>query len=135
MVAAAADRDLDAVRALAASGVSVNARNLKGRMPLRLAAGFDRTEVVEWLVSEGADVNRTGGFGWSPLTWAASQGARRTALALLTGDVKAVRLLLHHGAAVASVPEGRYFVRQQSRDLLREFVGPDRTGSGPSAPG
>lgn len=71
-------RDGAAVRALLASGVSVDRPDDEGRRPLHLAVMLRSPEIVTTLIEAGADVNARyvpirHGKGETPLMWAAGQ--------------------------------------------------------------
>lgn len=57
LVTAAANRDRDAVRALLAEGVDVNAARADGATALLFAAHWDDVELAERLLAAGADVH------------------------------------------------------------------------------
>lgn len=80
--------DLDAVRALIASGVDPNLADSIGETPLHGAAASGHAQVVAYFLSVGArhDVHETTA-GLTPLHWAASHG-----------DVETLRTLVEAGA-------------------------------------
>jgi beta-lactamase regulating signal transducer with metallopeptidase domain/ankyrin repeat protein len=67
--------DLGTVQQLIAKGVSLNAADANGWTPLMLSIAFDRTELTNWLLAGGANVNVPSRRGAEdPLTWAADRG-------------------------------------------------------------
>ena len=125
---AAANRDRDAVRALLAEGVDVNAARADGATALLFAAHWDDVELAEGLLAAGADVNATEDHGVTPL----ARAVENTSLAMIetllaagadvnaaeasglvplmtaarTGNAGIVRTLIAHGADVdAAVTE------------------------------
>jgi len=119
---AAASGRLDRVRELVERDPSLaNAVSVEGFPPMGLAAYLGHEEVVEYLISKGADVNFTApSTGFTALTGAVSQRHARIAdllvrrgatvnhvyegtltpllVATSQGDLNVVRLLLDHGA-------------------------------------
>ena len=75
LVLAAAEGDLERIRDLLGEGVSLEARNTRGRQPLHFGAAFGQAEAVRLLAAEGAGLDAPDEIGWSPLTWAAWQGS------------------------------------------------------------
>ena len=69
----------------------VNAKGSGGQTPLHWAVNARRTDVVERLLSKGADVNAKDTNGWTPLHVAA-----------LSGDREFVELLIAKGADLAA---------------------------------
>ena len=65
---------------------NVNCRDLEGRQstPLHFAAGFNRVEVVEFLLSMGADVQAKDKGGLVPLHNACSYGHLEVVVSLVT---------------------------------------------------
>ena len=96
--------DVDAVAALLARGVDVDARvRFRGAAccltALGLAALRNRLDIATILIAAGADVNARGlDGGPTPLHWAAAESARDTAEALLAAgaDVNAVATRYQH---------------------------------------
>ncbi len=86
--------DTDAVEAILARGVSVNARDASGRTPLIEASFGGHSNTVKFLLSRGAQVNIKDGSGWTALMEAASK---------VHTDV--VKILLTAGARVNSVSD------------------------------
>lgn len=86
--------DLNAVKQAVAQGASVN---YKGALPLYIAAGNNRFEIVKFLISAGANVNgvRTSGPIATPLRLAAGEANR-------TGNYRMVNYLLSVGADPAA---------------------------------
>ncbi len=122
MMDAATRGDLEAVRALIAQHVPVDAAGKDGLTPLHAAVQRDNLEVARTLIAAGANVTAATAYGITPLSLACTNGnaamieillkagadvnatsARgQTALmtAALTGKVDAVKLLLARGAKV-----------------------------------
>ena len=96
--------DVDAVAALLARGVDVDARaRFRGAACCLTALGLavlrNRLDIATLLIEAGADVNARGlDGGPTPLHWAAAERARDTAAALLAAgaDVDAVAARYHH---------------------------------------
>jgi ankyrin repeat protein len=112
--------DVIGVRALVASGVSVDSRNRFGWTPLMLAAGSGNTSIVDYLLSAGASVGAINNFGASPIAYAT-----------LSGECSVIESLLRAGAPIDVKPHGVTLLefaergggRHKTRrhfDLLRE---------------
>ena len=122
LVTAAADQDRDAVRALLAEGVDVNAARADGATALLWAAHWDDVELVERLLAAGAHVNAADDHGVTALGRAAENASLAVVETLLgagahvsaaqasglvplmtaarTGNPAVVRAFLAHGADV-----------------------------------
>lgn len=57
-----------------AGSIDVNQCNKHGESAIHIAAGFGRLEVIEILISHGANLGQLDNLGDSPITWAARQG-------------------------------------------------------------
>ena len=80
------------VRLLIERGANVNAKSVRGRTPLLMAASANGTaNVVKLLLAKGADVNTADGIGLTPLIGAAAVGNSAVAKLLLErgADVRA----------------------------------------------
>lgn len=91
---AAVDGNLRRIQLLHFAGANVNARG-NCCMPLYLAAGEGRLEVVRYLLDEGADVNAREKLGDTALTEA-----------VFNGQLAAVKELLLRGADVNAIADG-----------------------------
>jgi ankyrin repeat protein len=69
----------------------VNLRDDKQDTPLHIASRADNREILEMLISAGADTNAQNNFGYTPLH-----------IAAISGQKEAVALLLAAGADVAA---------------------------------
>jgi ankyrin repeat protein len=85
------DGSLSRMRLLHFAGANINSRS-NGCMPLFIAAGEGRSDVVRYLLAEGADVNAREQLGDTALTEAAYYG-----------HVALVKELLAHGADVNAI--------------------------------
>jgi TonB family protein len=74
LLRAAADGDANLVRALLAQGTNVDSTNRAGQTALMLAAGFKRREVVQVLVSAGANLELQDDLGLTATDWAKNDG-------------------------------------------------------------
>lgn len=88
---ATVDGSLSRMRLLHFAGANINARS-NGSTPLFIAAGEGRSDVVRYLLAEGAEVNAREPLGDTALTEAAYYG-----------HVALVKDLLAHGADVNAV--------------------------------
>jgi ankyrin repeat protein len=91
---AAVDGNLRRLQLLHFAGANVNSRG-NCCMPLYLAAGEGRLEVVRYLLDHGADVNAREKFGDTALSEA-----------VFNGQLTAVKELLFRGAEVNAVSDG-----------------------------
>lgn len=82
--------DLATVKALLEIGLDVDLPNSKGLTPLMLASGFGHTELVELLISKGANV----------LTIDPNMGATALHKAAQSGNTFIIQLLLEKGAFI-----------------------------------
>jgi ankyrin repeat protein len=91
LLAAAERGDLERVRRLVheTDAPDVNVRDTSDRTPLILAASYGDPEIVQELVTAGAEVDSQDMYGWSPLHWAAD-----------TGHAACVHKLLDNGASI-----------------------------------
>jgi hypothetical protein len=108
---AAADGDLRTVRAFLDAGVPANAQGTNGTA-LHAAAMQGQVEVLEYLISRGADVNAVNAYGNSPLIDASGASER-------AAESQAV-LARHGGLAIWGSKEQR--AREAGR-RIRERVG------------
>jgi len=87
--------DLGQIKALLAKDPTlVNARTPLGKRPLHYAVTYGKPELIEFLISKGADVNAADDTGLTPLHAAA-----------MLGRVKEADLLLKHGANIEARDE------------------------------
>jgi cytohesin len=115
---AAATGNIEAVKQHLAAGTDVNARHKSGGLtPLHFAAYYGHEEIVELLITKGANVNAKEEKGWTPLHFAAYYGHEEI-----------VELLITKGANVnAKANDGRtpidWAITQdntETADLLRK---------------
>lgn len=94
LVDAAEEGDLAKVKALLKQGRSINEREPKvkfGWTPLIAAIYQDNTNVIQYLIESGADLNLGDKNGETPLMWAMARGDEH---------VEIVKELIAHGANV-----------------------------------
>ena len=99
LTSAAASGDLAKVRNALSSGVSVNARDERGRTALLSAAAAGHLDVVQALIDAKADVNATDSSGLSPLIAATQRADPDMARVLLAAG--ADPNLIHRGFGTA----------------------------------
>lgn len=63
---------LEIAQLLVKNGAKLDAKNVLGAGPLHIAASVNQPDQIEWLISQGADVNATDNEDSPPLDWAAS---------------------------------------------------------------
>ncbi|KAJ1914559.1 hypothetical protein IWQ60_008768 [Tieghemiomyces parasiticus] len=106
--------ELEACRALLDHGADIHLTTSTGTTALYEAIDFDCSDVVELLLSRGANPNTTsGGSGANGTTMAWSTPLH---LAVRRGDFDTVQLLLRHGAT-ADIPDSK---GRSPRDLCTE---------------
>lgn len=86
------EKDFDGLKELITQGINLNAKEKSsGATVLMLASSYTGyTDMVEFLILNGADVNAADNEGKTPLIWAASN------------SVESARLLISHGAKINS---------------------------------
>jgi len=100
LLAAAKKGDADAVKALLAKGVNVNAKNSYGATALSFAADKGHLEIVKLLLQNKADVNAKDTFyKFSALDWAVSRGHGDIVKALVEAGATGVDDALRSAAA------------------------------------
>jgi uncharacterized protein len=88
---ACASGDLAKVERMLADGMDPNQINDLDGTPLTWAVAWNRADVVECLLENGAEAEFPGGQVRSPLMYAASQGNRRIVLLLITHGADVLR--------------------------------------------
>jgi len=72
-------RRLDIVKLCSRYGISLDESSRRsGMTPLMLAAAFDDTEIVEYLVEEGVDISKKDKYGMSAADYARKMGHKRS---------------------------------------------------------
>ncbi len=127
LIAAVKRGDLPDVKVFLEQGVDVNCTDESGYTPLTMAAACDKTEIIDFLVDKGANLEQWGFAGLTPLMWAAynrkeesvqrllekgvnpdARGAYgNTAMiwAMRQGCIEAIPLLISKGASVEAVSD------------------------------
>ncbi|XP_070581037.1 ankyrin repeat domain-containing protein 39-like [Ptychodera flava] len=89
LATAAANGDLNSLRASIHEGADVNRRSSEGFVPLCIAAFWGYSDIAEYLLRHGADINRcNGGTGWTALHCAAFQGHGKVIMKLMEYNPK-----------------------------------------------
>ena len=126
VVEAAKNGDEEALRALVAEGVDVNATAGDGSTALLWASHHDLPESVELLIGAGADVNRANDLGATPLWAAGENGGVAVAELLLDAGADPNRALRHgETPLMAAARSGSARVAGM---LLENGANPDATG-------
>ncbi|XP_072311255.1 myotrophin [Eucyclogobius newberryi] len=103
---------LDDVRAKLVTVEDVNRMLEGGRMPLHVAADFGHAEVVEYLISKGANVNAPDKHGITPLLAACYEG-----------HVSCVKILLEKGADKSCKgPDGQSAFEAAESDAVKALL-------------
>ena len=133
-------KDIEGIKELLAKGVDVNMREeTMGTTPLIVACSLEGTyEIVELLISKGADINIIGSYdGRTALMWAAANSKKTVELLLAKGakvDVKGVDGMTAFIQSIFGILSGS--VTTEVCDLLigkganvnNQLTGPDATG-------
>ncbi|OXA53249.1 myotrophin [Folsomia candida] len=104
--------DLDQVREIVEKkGINVN-EDVDGRPPLLYAADYGQQEVIEYLISKGANVNSCDKHGISALL-----------AAIWEGHTDCVKLLLTKGASRdGKTPDGTSYLDAAEKDEIRALL-------------
>lgn len=103
--------DLEQVKQLA-SGTDLNAELMNGRMALHFAADYGHGDIIEYLLKQGAAVDRPDKHGITPLL-----------AAIWEGHVDAARALLRGGADKAGKsPDGQSYLDCAESDEMRALL-------------
>jgi len=99
--------DLPAVQGFIDGGIKVNSM-VDGRYPIHFAADYGQAEVVEYLISKGADVNASDKYEITPLL-----------TAIFEGHEKCVSLLLANGADKTKKHNGQSYYECAETDAVK----------------
>ncbi|AYG68062.1 MULTISPECIES: ankyrin repeat domain-containing protein [unclassified Rhizobium] len=78
------DKKADVVKQMLACGAKLDMKTTEGWYPLHTAAYYGPADMIDFLVSKGADVNARGDYdGWTPLHMASQQDDPAVVKALL----------------------------------------------------
>ncbi|XP_074659976.1 myotrophin homolog [Tubulanus polymorphus] len=101
------------VEQLLQSGGTVNDDLESGRVALHLAADYGQKEVLEYLISKGADIDKLDKYGISPLL-----------AAIYEGHTSCVKLLISKGAEYKSVkaPSGDSYYDCAEKDEIKALL-------------
>ncbi|KAL5006401.1 hypothetical protein ScPMuIL_015207 [Solemya velum] len=104
--------DLDKVKELVEQqNMNVN-EQIQGRCPLHCAADYGQAEVIEYLVSRGADVNAEDKHGITPLL-----------AAVFEGHTDCVRILLAKGAKKnGKAPDGSSYIDCAEKEDIKNLL-------------
>ncbi|KAN0092689.1 Ankyrin repeat-containing domain protein [Tylopilus felleus] len=96
----------------------INEADVDGRTPLHWAASAGATEVVRYLIDQGADVTKVDGGGWAALHIAVSAGHQEVVQELIgaAADVNQKNdkgiTSLHYAASKSRIEIGRYLIQR-----------------------
>ncbi|XP_066908151.1 transient receptor potential cation channel subfamily A member 1 isoform X3 [Halyomorpha halys] len=118
----------------------LNSCDVQKMTPLHCAAMFDRAEIVQYLIGEGADINALDKEKRSPLLLAGSRGGWRTVLTLIglkaniqlkdSNDRNVLHLVVMNGGRLDEFAEA--VIKAQSKERLQELLNEkDRFGCSP----
>ncbi|PFX32702.1 myotrophin-like [Stylophora pistillata] len=105
--------DLDQVRAIAEKpGFYVNAEILNGRNGVHFAADYGHSNIIEYLLSKGADINRPDKYNITPLL-----------ASIFEGKTDCVKLLLEKGAdKTLKAPDGSSYIECAETDEIKSLL-------------
>uniref|UniRef100_A0A0B7BP65 Uncharacterized protein n=1 Tax=Arion vulgaris TaxID=1028688 RepID=A0A0B7BP65_9EUPU len=87
-------------------------KQIQGRYPLHYAADYGQTEVIEYLLSKGANINAPDKYGISPLL-----------SAIFEGHTPSVKLLLERGADKSGKsPDGASYIDCAEKDEIKALL-------------
>uniref|UniRef100_A0A6A7FWT7 Myotrophin-like n=1 Tax=Hirondellea gigas TaxID=1518452 RepID=A0A6A7FWT7_9CRUS len=103
--------DLEKVKEAVEKGINVNDA-IDGRLPVCLASDYGQLDVLNFLLSSGADVEVTDKFGVSPLL-----------AAIFEGHTKCVQSLLQAGARKdGKAPDGSSYLDNAEKDEIKALL-------------
>lgn len=123
LIAAAEEGDVADVRRLLAAGVSMNARDARGRTALLAATQANRIETARLLIEAGSDVNAQDVIKDSPFLYAGAEGRLEILRLMLAGtrsrpDFK----LLNRYGGNALIPACHHGDVETVRELLKTDI-------------
>jgi hypothetical protein len=125
---AAAAGDLGLVKHLLAGGYAPNAESSGGTTPLSAAAVGNQPQVVEFLISKGADVNYANALGAETPLMAAAE----------MGHLSIVKLLLAHGADPCALNRDQHnaqgLAKKYHHQEIADYLGSHSNCPPPPAP-
>jgi ankyrin repeat protein len=90
----------------------VNHQLPSGRYPLCMAADYGQTDIIQYLISQSADVNVVDRYGISPLL-----------SAIYEGHTPCVKLLLEKGASkTGKAPDGSLYIDCTEDDAIKQLL-------------
>ncbi|CAH3039923.1 unnamed protein product [Pocillopora meandrina] len=113
LVWACKNGDLDQVKDIMEKpGFDVNAEILNGRSGIHFAADYGQSNVIEYLISKGADINRADKYGITPLL-----------ASIYESNTDCVKLLLEKGAdKTLKAPDGSSYIECAEIDEIKSLL-------------
>jgi len=104
--------DMDQVKELVeGKGVDVNAA-IDGRLPLHYASDYGQLEVIQYLLSKGANIDSADKHGISPLL-----------AAIWEGHTSCVKFLVEKGASKSgTAPDGSSYVEAAEKEEIKALL-------------
>lgn len=105
--------DIDKVKTIVESSQEkLTTMKINGRQPIIYAADFGQKEVIEYLISEGADVNSVDKHGITPLL-----------AAIWEGHTKCVEVILAKGGSKdGKAPDGSTYLESATKDEIKALL-------------
>ncbi|EDW52408.1 myotrophin [Drosophila sechellia] len=104
--------EIDAVQAAFQNDAQKVNEEIKGRFPVHYAADFGQLNVLKFLISLGADINKKDKHGITPIL-----------AAIWEGHTSCVELLLKVGADKnGSTPDGQSYLEAAEKDEIKKLL-------------
>ena len=127
---AAADGDLDQVKALLSKGADPLAKDRFGTPALTHASGAGQTEIARLLLGRGAEVNARGFLGITALVQAAANGQADTVRVLLDAGAD---LRAHTDSGITALDSARFRKHKEVEEMLLQRAAGEPAPAAPAA--
>jgi len=103
--------DLDKIKEAVEMGVNID-QDINGRLPICIASDYGQLDVLNFLISSGANINVSDKYGITPLL-----------AAIYEGHTKCVQSLIMAGAQKTGVtPDGSSYMEAAEKDEIKALL-------------